>query len=148
MGWIRSLSLLFAGSLSACAGQAPTGLGVQGGHLAPCPASPNCVSSEASDEGHRIAPLAVEGDPEAAWARLVSVLSARPDTRVVETGGEYLRVEFRTALGFVDDGEFTLDRGGRAIQVRSASRVGYSDLGKNRSRIEEIRKSLAGTPAR
>jgi uncharacterized protein (DUF1499 family) len=71
------------------------------------------------------------------------VLGRRPDTTLVEERDGYLRVEFRTSLGFVDDAEFLLDRGLRLIQLRSASRLGYSDLGKNRSRMEEIRKQLA-----
>ena len=50
----------------------------------------------------------------------------------------YLRVELRTML-FVDDGEFLLDRENKVIHIRSASRLGYSDLGKNRSRLEDIR---------
>lgn len=43
---------------------------------------------------------------------------------------------------FVDDSEFLLDRERQAIQVRSASRLGYSDLEKNRSRMEEIREQF------
>lgn len=107
-----------------------------------CPASPNCVSSQAADDRHRIAPLALRGDLEEAWARLGEILSARADARVVESQTDYLRVEFRTRLGFVDDAEFALDRRAGVIHVRSASRVGYWDLGKNRRRIEEIRETI------
>jgi uncharacterized protein (DUF1499 family) len=100
------------------------------------------VSSQTVDERHRIAPFAVAGGSDAAWARLRDILSSRSDTRVVDSRADYLRVEFRTRLGFVDDAEFLLDREARVIQVRSASRVGYSDLGKNRSRLEQIREAL------
>lgn len=124
-----------------CAGERPSNLGAKGGLLAVCPASPNCVSSQADDEKHRIAPLLFSGDPEAAFARLKLVLGRRGDTTVIEELPGYLRVELRTAL-FVDDGEFLLDREKRVIQVRSASRLGYSDLGKNRSRLEEIRSQF------
>ena len=142
MGWFRKLPLLVAGILAACAGKPPPGLGVRDGRLAACPRSPNCVSSQADDDRHRIAPLAVHGDPDEAWARLRELLAARADTRVVDSGEDYLRVEFRTRLGFVDDAEFALERQTRAIHVRSASRVGYSDLGKNRGRVEELREAL------
>jgi len=53
----------------------------------------------------------------------------------------YLRVEFHTTF-FVDDGEFLLDRNAKAIHARSASRIGYSDFGKNRSRMEDIRRDF------
>ncbi|MDA8431325.1 MAG: DUF1499 domain-containing protein [Geobacteraceae bacterium] len=127
--------------LTACAGERPTNLGARDGILAACPASPNCVSSQAVDEGHRIAPLVFRGDPDAAFARLKQLLSRRADTTIREEAPGYLRVELHTTL-FVDDGEFLLDRTHSVIQLRSASRLGYSDLGKNRSRIEQIRKEF------
>jgi uncharacterized protein (DUF1499 family) len=128
--------------LIGCAGERPKNLGVQNGTLSACPSSPNCVSSQSSDERHRIAPLAFSGDPDAAFSGLRRILGQRRDTVIIEDTTDYLRVELRTAL-FVDDGEFLLDRDGRVIHVRSASRLGYSDLGKNRSRIEEIRNEFA-----
>jgi uncharacterized protein (DUF1499 family) len=131
-----------------CAGERPQNLGTKDGQLVACPSSPNCVSSQAADDGHRIAPLTFKGDPDAAFARLKQVLGRRGDTTIIEEQPGYLRVEFRTVL-FVDDGEFLLDRSRSAIQVRSASRLGYSDLGKNRSRMEEIRtqfSALEGKP--
>jgi uncharacterized protein (DUF1499 family) len=93
------------------------------------------------DERHRIAPLAFSDAPDAAFARLKRVLSGRNDTTVVDDLPDYLRVELRTML-FVDDGEFLLDRTNTIIHVRSASRLGYSDLGKNRSRLEAIRSQF------
>ncbi len=52
----------------------------------------------------------------------------------------YWHVEFRSRVfRFVDDVEFLFGPAGRQIHVRSASRVGYSDFGANRRRIEEIR---------
>jgi uncharacterized protein (DUF1499 family) len=121
-----------------CAGERPNKLGARDGSLTSCPASPNCVSSQAGDERHRIAPLAFSGDPDAAFSRLKRVLGRRGDTSIIDERTGYLRVELRTLL-FVDDGEFLLDRAQRVIHLRCASRLGYSDLGKNRSRVEEIR---------
>jgi uncharacterized protein (DUF1499 family) len=136
---------ILASLLAACAGERPQNLGVRDGTLAPCPSSPNCVSSRANDERHRIVPLCFSGDPDAAFTRLKHILPLRPDTKIVKETDRYLRVEFRTLLGFVDDGEFLLDTDGGCIHVRSASRLGYSDLGKNRARIEEIRSRFAGS---
>lgn len=124
-----------------CAGERPNNLGTRGGLLAACPASPNCVSSQADDKRHRIAPLVFSGDLDAAFARLKLVLGRRKDTTIMEELTGYLRVELRTVL-FVDDGEFLLDRMRNVIHVRSASRLGYSDLGKNRSRLEDIRSQF------
>ena len=127
--------------VSACAGDRPANLGVTNGALTACPDSPNCVSSQAGDERHRIEPLATGGDPDAAFARLIEIIRRRPDATVIDSTATYLRVELRTTF-FIDDAEFLLDRERRLIQLRSASRVGYSDLGLNRRRIEEIRRQL------
>ena len=124
-----------------CAGERPQNLGSKEGLLLACPSSPNCVSSQAVDGKHRIAPLAFSEDPDEAFARLKQVLGRRGDTTIIEEKPGYLRVELRTTL-FIDDGEFLLDRPGSVIQVRSASRLGYSDLGKNRSRMEEVRSQF------
>lgn len=128
--------------VAACAGERPRDLGVRDGMLKPCPSSPNCVSSQAADDRHRIAPLLFKGEPDQAFSRLKQTLVSRSDTTVTETTADYLRAEFRTRVGFVDDGEFLLDRSQSVIHVRSASRLGYSDLGKNRSRMEEIRQQF------
>jgi len=139
---LTALALLV---LNGCAGDRPQNLGVHDGRLSACPASPNCVVSQAADEQHRIAPLAFSGEPDAALARLKRLLGGRSDTRIIEEQAGYLRVEFHTTL-FVDDGEFLLDPGQHAFQLRSASRLGHSDLGKNRSRIEEIRREFSAQP--
>ena len=128
--------------LFGCAGERPDNLGAQDGLLVPCPRSPNCVSSQATDERHRIAPLTFADEPQAAWARLRTVLTGRADAALIEEQPGYLRLELRTTL-FVDDAEFLLEPVNRVIHVRAAARLGYSDLGKNRSRMEEIRRQFA-----
>jgi uncharacterized protein (DUF1499 family) len=128
--------------LAACAGERPKNLGVTNGVLAACPSSPNCVSSFAVDEGHRIAPLSYSDAPAAAFFRLTQLLRQRQDATLIEERADYLRVELRTTL-FVDDAEFLLDEENQVIQLRSASRLGHSDLGKNRTRIEEIRAAFS-----
>ncbi len=124
-----------------CSGQRPLNLGVTNGLLAPCPASPNCVSSESHDQEHFSAPLEVQHDPRTAIRRLANLIKHLPRTTVVKMTDRYLYVEFRSRLwGFVDDVEFYLAPGSNLIQVRSASRLGYGDFGVNRKRIEKIRR--------
>ncbi len=111
------------------------------GRLSPCPASPNCVCSQDDDVAHQIEPLRFVGTPRQAWQRLATVLTQLPRTRIVTNDSIYLHVEFTTPLlRFVDDVEFLLDETAAVIHVRSTSRVGHSDLGANRNRIESIRR--------
>lgn len=128
------------------AGKRPDHLGIKEGKLAVCPASPNCVSSQApgSDAEHYIEPLAYRSTPAEALTALKSIIQSMPRTKIVTEDGNYLYAEFTSALmGFVDDVEFFVDEAAGVIQVRSASRLGQSDLGVNRKRVEEIRAKLA-----
>ena len=125
-------------------GTRPRNLGLHDGTLAPCPTKPNCVSSTATDRRHAIAPLTFTGDPDAALRTLQAVVVGLARTRVITREPDYLYVECTSQLlGFVDDVEFALDRQAKHLQVRSASRRGYSDLGVNRARIETIRAAFA-----
>jgi uncharacterized protein (DUF1499 family) len=45
-------------------------------------------------------------------------------------------------MGFVDDLEFYFPREESVIHLRSAARLGESDLGVNRRRLEQIRLAL------
>ena len=122
-------------------GKRPTNLGVRDGKLAPCPSTPNCVNSQATDKEHLVEPLSFSGDPRIAMQRLKAVVQAMPRTAVIDSRGDYLYAEFSTPLmGFVDDVEFYCD--GKVVHVRSASRLGYSDLGVNRKRVEAIRNAF------
>ena len=113
-------------------------------NLKPCPKTPNCVSTEATDKTHAIAPFAYKGTSAEAMRRLLDVLKKMPRTKIVEADSNAIRAEFRTALfGFVDDGIFVADDATKSIRFRSASRVGRSDLGVNRKRMETIRAALA-----
>ena len=123
---------------------APGDLGVRDDRLAACPASPNCVCSQSSDDSeHWIAPLTVNGDVSRAMERLRTVILETPRTVVTEESADYIRVEFRSAFfRFVDDAEFWLEPESRRIHLRSASRAGHSDLGVNRKRAERIRRAF------
>lgn len=116
-------------------------LGLTEGRLASCPESPNCVSPQADDAEHRIEPISIEGSCTQAMQRLQEVLKQMPRCRIVSAEGNYLHAQFRSLLlGFVDDVEFLCDEAGNVLHFRSASRVGYSDLGVNRERMEDIRQ--------
>jgi uncharacterized protein (DUF1499 family) len=127
-------------------GSRPSNLGVKEGRLAACPKSPNCVVSQGQEDAeHAIAPLAYSGDLAEAMTALRQVVEAQEGSAIVEQTDHYLYVEFTSPLmGFVDDVEFYLppDEPG-TIHVRSASRLGQSDLGVNRKRIEAIRSTLS-----
>lgn len=128
--------------LSACSGSPPDNLGINGGNLAACPDSPNCVSSQASDARHAIAPLPLVGTAEQTQSKLKTLLESEPRARVVEEAPGYLRAEYTSQwMRFVDDVEFML--GAQAVEVRSASRLGYKDFDVNRERIERLRQRLS-----
>lgn len=125
------------------AGKRPTNLGVQSGKLAPCPSTPNCVNSQSQDSEHKIEPLAYNSSAAQAIADLKTVIQSLPKTKIVAETDNYLYAEFTTKLmGFVDDVEFYVDDAAKTIHVRSASRLGQSDLGVNRKRIETLRAKL------
>ena len=113
------------------------------GHLSACPSSPNCVVSQDGDEKHIIEPIAYKGDRNQAKETLLKVLSVVPRTEIIEDAGNYIHAESTSRIfKFVDDAEFYFPEDENIIQVRSASRVGESDLGVNRRRIEQIRLAM------
>ena len=142
----RFLTLVF-GFVSATAVAGPSADFIERGQLAPCPSSPNCVSSLATDDGHRVAPLAIPGDASTQMAVLLAVVRDMPRTEIQVQTDNYLWVVFASRLlRFRDDVEFLLGPGD-GVQVRSASRLGYSDLGVNRERVEMIRARLTAAAA-
>ncbi|MBE9239441.1 DUF1499 domain-containing protein [Synechocystis salina] len=127
------------------AGSTPENLGVTSGQLAPCPDTPNCVNSQIStDSVHSIEPLHYQGNLENTRSLLMEILGVVPGTTIVESQDDYIRAEAHSRLmGFVDDLEFYFPGDRPVIEVRSASRLGESDLGVNRRRLEQIRLALA-----
>lgn len=127
---------LFAGSM-------PADLGLHDGRLKACPDKPNCVNSQANDVAHAIKPLTFSGDASAAMKALAAVVAATPGATVIVARDHYLQATFATpTMGFVDDVEFHADAARNVIDVRSASRLGHSDLGANRKRVEELRRAF------
>ena len=113
--------------------------------LPPCPDSPNCVSSQATNKAQQVEPIAFTLPPQQALARLKQVLAGMPRTRIVKEEGGYLHAEVRSFLfRFVDDIEFLIDTENKLIHMRSASRTGQSDFGVNRRRVAHVHKAFFG----
>ncbi len=139
-----TLALIFTGGMMmGCSGKTPAVPGVKDGMLAPCPSSPNCVSTRSEDPRHAIAPLRFSGPAAEARVRLLGALGGMKRCRMVTVEDRYIHAEFTSALfRFVDDVEFQIDAESGLIHFRSASRVGRSDLGVNRKRMESIRMAF------
>lgn len=134
----RGLMIVGLLTLISCAGERPATLGVQDNQLATCPDSPNCVSSFEQRDTHAIAPLT------GSLAAVRAALEQMPQAVIVTDDGNYIHAEFTSRLmGFVDDVEFLADPASGQVHVRSASRLGHSDLGVNRERVESIRELMA-----
>ncbi|MFT6895731.1 MAG: hypothetical protein ACJA13_000128 [Paraglaciecola sp.] len=140
---ILTISILLTG----CAGTMST-LGIENGQLKACPSTPNCVNSQAKNKEHFIEPIVITGSPLVAKSHILNILKEFKQSKVKVVEDNYIRAEFTsTVFRFVDDVEFYFpDTMEGIIHVRSASRVGYSDLGVNRKRIEQIRSKLKATP--
>ena len=136
-----ALFLLMPVVLIGCQSVRPANLGTHDGKLAPCPSSPNCVSSQSPDNSHLIAPFTYSGQAADAMKKLAAIVQTFPRTSIIAASDRYLYAEVTSAIfRFVDDLEFLVDDTAKVIHVRSASRMGYSDLGVNRKRVEQIRQ--------
>ena len=126
-------------------GTRPDNLGVKDGRFIACKPTPNCVSSQAdpADQEHYVAPIVYRGTMDALHRAVQSMERAT----VIKEEGNYLYAEYKSALmGFVDDVELFLDEKAQLVHVRSASRLGRSDFGVNRKRIEELRTLIGSRP--
>ncbi len=134
---IVSLAAVFAMS---CSGKGSVSIGVKDGKLTACPDKPNCVSSMTEDKSHFIEPLTYTGSSEKAKNALLEIVKSLDRTQIISDSENYIHAEFRSKLfRFVDDVEFLIDDKTKTVHVRSASRVGYSDMGVNGKRIESLR---------
>jgi len=126
--------------LSGCAGKRPASVGVTDGKFFPCPKRPNCVSSMSEDQRHYIEPFIYSSEKQQAFRTLQRVLAELDPATIIAQSDNYLHVEFKSRyLGFVDDVEFYFANDEQLIHIRSASRLGYSDLGVNRKRMNSVR---------
>ncbi len=129
LGYIAILTLSYTASR-------PRGLGVTTGRFAPCPATPNCVSTQADKPDQKMAPIPYTTSTTEAKQRLLTLIHATPRTTLIEDSPTYMAVVFRSAIfRFPDDVEFYFDEPNKLIHFRSASRLGRSDMGTNRARM-------------
>ncbi|AFZ43407.1 hypothetical protein PCC7418_1205 [Halothece sp. PCC 7418] len=130
-------------SIFSFSGEQPKNLGVNKGSLSPCPQTPNCVSSQSKDVTHKVEPLTYNSSRKEALNKLKTMIEETDHAKIIEATSNYLYAQYTSRImGFVDDVEFYLDPQENVIHVRSASRVGESDLGVNRRRIESIREQF------
>lgn len=128
---------LFMISMSATR---PDTLSHSNGRLAECPTTPNCVATQSGDEQQRMSPVKYSTDADQAVGNIKSIVSKKfSRAKLVSDEGNYLHYEFTSLIfRFVDDVEFLVDDKAKEIHFRSASRVGHSDLGANRKRMQTI----------
>ncbi|QTA81735.1 DUF1499 [Desulfonema limicola] len=137
--------IIFMTLFTACSGQKPDNIGITRGKLAPCPSSPNCVISQDGDKSHSIEPIAYKTSRTKAFNILEKIIESQERAVIIDKKDNYLYAEFRTKImRFVDDVEFYFPENEQVIHVRSASRLGYSDMGVNRKRVENIRSLFQG----
>lgn len=118
-------------------------LGLSKGQLIECGKNPNCVSSQTTQSSMRIAPINASDTPELTWLMLRDLVETIPQAILISENETYRHYQFTTPLmGFIDDVELLYDRKKQLIQVKSASRVGQSDFGANRKRVELLREGL------
>ena len=149
---LAAVAAVAAGQAGLLKGTAPTDLGVRDGRLKPPATTPNSVSSQAGlhadnprAQAAAIAPLALAGTQAETMSKLGTVLAAMPGAKIITESADYVYAQFTSRwMGYVDDVEFWADPAAQVLQVRSASRLGESDLGANRKRVEAIRAALAG----
>jgi uncharacterized protein (DUF1499 family) len=136
-------AIILAMPLFSCAGTRPSNLGVKDSRLAACPLSPNCVSSDDADISHRIPAFQLARPADGAWRKVRSTIAGQPRTKIITQSHDYLHAECSSwFFGFVDDLELHLRATQDIIAVRSAARLGHSDFGVNRKRIENLRIEL------
>ena len=121
----------------------PKLLGTEAGQLKPCPGTPNCVSSTSKVTGEHVDAIDYRGTQQQALRRLLQVITSMPNGAVKTQTDNYVHAEFTSRLfGFIDDVEFLFDSDGAQIHLRSASRIGRSDLGANRKRVDLMREGF------
>ena len=145
--WTASIIALFVASmlLMSCMASRPDNLGVKNGRLTDCPSSPNCVCTfeKESDKKHYIPPLPYTFADEEVMDRVKKALKEMARTEIITEDENYLHVECTSLIfRFTDDLEIYIDKGAKLIHFRSASRVGHSDLGANRKRVEKLKELI------
>jgi len=121
----------------------PTNLGIRDGKLNPCSSKPNCCCSQYQDNSHYVEPIKADASQGDAMEQLSLAVSSLPSATIITQTDNYIHAECKSKLlGFVDDLEVLWEKDQQFFQVRSASRLGYSDMGINRRRVEKLRQLI------
>lgn len=142
-GILRLAFVIF--SLASCVTSRPENLGVRNGALTPCPETSNCVCSQSpsQDTEHFISAMRYAMSEELLGQKIIEVLNEMARTEIITASDNYFHVESTTLiLRFTDDFELYIDRHEKLLHFRSASRVGRSDFGTNRKRVEAFKRML------
>lgn len=136
---IAAILLFIVLGIMSRSGEAP---GLVNGLLSKCSNKPNCVCSEyKEDETHYIEPILIPKKHAFDVLTIVKKITQEMGGHIQTESDHYLASTFSSALfGFVDDVEMRIDMEKHLIQLRSASRVGYSDRGVNKARAEQLKK--------
>ena len=127
----------------ACSGSRPDNLGVVNARLSECPKTPNCVSSDSLEQSHYVPAFKLEKSPALVWGSIKTYLQAQNNMDIIIETKDYLYIESTSILmRFVDDFELHLREKDGIIAVRSASRLGKSDFGVNKQRVDDLYKAL------
>jgi len=133
--------VLFMAILSIISHKTPS-VGMVGGRLRPCLDRPNCVCSEYEDLPSYVKPLEISTSAKSDWEEVRRIVSEMGG-EIVSEDKSYLWATFSTrTFRFVDDLELRMDQENGVIHIRSGSRVGYSDMGVNRNRVEVLRSKF------
>ena len=139
--FVGSLFLII--TLWGCSGNRTEHHNNEASEFLDCPDSPNCVSSLAKNPKHRVEPLRLIKDPKTSWNIIKKTVASLPRTKIVSANNRNIRAECRSMVfRFADDLTLHLTLSNGIIHIRSASRIGYSDFGVNRRRVENLREKL------
>lgn len=130
--------------MHGCNSVAKKQLAMDGDKFFPCPSSPNCVSSMTEEAGHIVEPIPYPNiSLHDAKYILIEVLNKEEQCKIISEKGYYIHAEFRSKVfTFIDDIEFYFPLNKKFIHVKSASRLGYYDFGKNKGRVKRIAEAF------
>jgi len=121
-------------------------LGVENGLFKPLGKRPNSVSSQAAIKSKKVAAISYQGDLKEQMDRIEGIVASMPGAKIHQKEDAYLYAIFTSSLmRYKDDVEIFLDDNKSELHFRSASRVGYSDMGVNRKRYNAFVQSYQGT---
>ncbi len=109
-----------------------------------CPPFWNCVSTSSTTNYHTIEPIQLTKPlNESVWAAIKAEALELPGASLNEARYGYVNITcYSDGLGFPDYLELLIDTDMQQLNIRSQSRLGFSDMGVNRLRVERLRNQL------